>query len=335
MDDKVSNINIHLVEERKSKRMSNVIFDFFGWIPQIFQKWAESNIEQIRKNDWKPKTIEPLVILEKDSQTQLELNLDKQMKAWKENNHWLNQPPEINVTVPKGSLCNLNLRVKVGLPPDAVFNIIIDPENKRVFKNIKEVISRKVLVDEDTRQVVEVEQAALWRFLWWSGTISVHVYVDQNRRDHTVKFKQGKSGFMKKFEGCWKIEPLFVDEQLCYPDKPETLAEYDVCTAGKGRVGSLLNLQQLIQPAIVPPPPISWYLRGITTKTTQMLINDLITEAARLRGGVSNTISEQDSELNYSNGKHSSTPDIVNIKERWCQRRRRMRKNRRLRVQTL
>jgi len=43
----------------------------------------------------------------------------------------------LQVTVPEDSLCNLNLRFKAGLPPDAVYNIIIDPENKRVFKNIK------------------------------------------------------------------------------------------------------------------------------------------------------------------------------------------------------
>ncbi|KAI3943962.1 hypothetical protein MKW92_023438 [Papaver armeniacum] len=30
----------------------------------------------------------------------------------------------------------------------------------------QEVISRKVLVDEGSRQVVEVEQAAMWKFLW-------------------------------------------------------------------------------------------------------------------------------------------------------------------------
>ena len=41
------------------------------------------------------------------------------------------------VSVPKGSLCNLNVKVNVGLPPDAVYNIVIDPDNKRVFKNIK------------------------------------------------------------------------------------------------------------------------------------------------------------------------------------------------------
>lgn len=35
--------------------------------------------------------------------------------------------------------------------------------------------------------MVEVDQAALWRFLWWSGTMSIHVLVDQNREDHSVR----------------------------------------------------------------------------------------------------------------------------------------------------
>jgi hypothetical protein len=49
------------------------------------------------------------------------------------------------------------------------------------------VLSRRVLLDEGHRQVVDVEQAAIWKFLWWSGTISVHVLVDQNRQDHSVR----------------------------------------------------------------------------------------------------------------------------------------------------
>ncbi|CAN6217339.1 unnamed protein product, partial [Urochloa humidicola] len=101
-----------------------------------------------------------------------EVSLDRQLQAWRNNPTWTDEPPEIKVTVPEGSLCNLNLRFKAGLPPDAVYNIIIDPENKQVFKNIKEVISRKVLLDEGVRQVVEVEQAAIWKFLWWSGILS-------------------------------------------------------------------------------------------------------------------------------------------------------------------
>ncbi|XP_026443806.1 uncharacterized protein LOC113343931 isoform X3 [Papaver somniferum] len=54
------------------------------------------------------------------------------------------------------------------------------------FKILKqEVISRNVLVDECSRQVVEVEQAAMWKFLWWSGIIAVHVMVGQNIDDHS------------------------------------------------------------------------------------------------------------------------------------------------------
>lgn len=51
----------------------------------------------------------------------------------------------------------------------------------------QEVLSRKVLVDEGHRQVVDLEQAAIWKFLWWSGTISINVLVDQNRNDHSVR----------------------------------------------------------------------------------------------------------------------------------------------------
>lgn len=43
----------------------------------------------------------------------------------------------LQVTIPKGSLSYLSLNVDVGLPPDAVYDIVTDPDNKRVFKNIK------------------------------------------------------------------------------------------------------------------------------------------------------------------------------------------------------
>ncbi|KAK3133112.1 hypothetical protein QOZ80_6AG0532460 [Eleusine coracana subsp. coracana] len=249
-----------------------------------------------------------------------EVSLDRQLQAWRNNPNWTDEPPEIKVTVPDGSLCNLNLRFKAGLPPDAVYNIIIDPENKRVFKNIKEVISRKVLLDERSRQIVEVEQAAIWKFLWWSGVLSVHVFVDQDRKNHTVKFKQGRTGFMRKFEGCWKIDPIFVDKEVC-PLDPCTLDEYDSCTDGRGRVGSAITLDQLIEPAILPPPPISWYLRGITSKTTEMLVNDLIAETARLRDMGNNAVGKQANEERCNANQSHTAKECGDIKDRWRQRR--------------
>lgn len=46
-------------------------------------------------------------------------------------------PPQVKVTEPSGSFCRIESRFSVSLPPDDVFDIIIDPNNRRVFKNVK------------------------------------------------------------------------------------------------------------------------------------------------------------------------------------------------------
>nr|AQA29578.1 reverse transcriptase [Zea mays] len=48
------------------------------------------------------------------------------------------------LTVLEGSFCNLNLRFKGGLPPEAVYNIIIDPKNKRVFMISNDTYTKKL-----------------------------------------------------------------------------------------------------------------------------------------------------------------------------------------------
>lgn len=143
-----------------------------------------------------------------------------------------------------------------------------------------------------------------------------------------IRFKQGKIGFMKRFEGCWRVEPLFVDEEICSAQRPRTLSEYESCSGAKGRVGSLVTLEQLVQPAIVPPPPISWYLRGITARTTEMLVTDLLAEADRLR-----SLSEGSDSAEEANGPGCAIVDSLParddsevIKERWRRRRQARRK---------
>ncbi|KAK8480723.1 hypothetical protein V6N13_090393 [Hibiscus sabdariffa] len=212
----------------------------FVQLPNKLQNHLKSQLNRVAKDNGGLESESSSLGEQKGSFGGSTIDLEKQLQAWRENPSWVNQSPEIKVSVPKGSLCNLKAKLDVGLPPDAVYDIITDPDSKRIFKNIKEVISRKVLVDEGQRQLVEVEQAALWRFLWWSGTISVRLLVDQNRGDHSMKFEQVNTGFMKKFEGQWRIEPVFVDEEACYPFKPKTLAEYCSCSGGRGRVGSKL-----------------------------------------------------------------------------------------------
>ncbi|PPD95304.1 hypothetical protein GOBAR_DD07679 [Gossypium barbadense] len=274
----------------KSKLLDQAFSAFFVQLPNKLQNHLKSQFKGLAKDNDGFESANSFLEKEKGSFAGLRIDLEKQLQAWRENPSWVNQPPEIKVSVPKGSLCNLKAKLDVGLPPDAVYDILTDPDSKRIFKNIKEVISRKVLVDEGQRQVVELEQAALWRFLWWSGTISVRVLVDQNREDHS----------------------------------------YCSCSEGKGRIGSKVSLDQLVQPAIVPPPPISWYLRGITAKTTEMLIHDLVAEADRLTGGrrSDSKTSSKEFRLSKELNEYDPVKQIFNIKQRWSLHRRNAKQHR-------
>ncbi|CAN7059483.1 unnamed protein product [Brassica oleracea var. botrytis] len=249
-----------------------------------------------------------------------EEKLEKQLQAWRNNPSWIDQPPKVQVKTQNGSFCHLNVEVNVGLPPETVYNIFTHPDNKRYFKNIKECISRKVLMEEGPMQTVEVKQAAAWKFLWWAGTFPVHLIVQENRKNLTSKYKQEKTMFMKVFEGCWRVEPLFIDEHLCDRMKPKTLQDYDSCSNGRGRIGSKVTMDQMFQPsAILTPPPLSWYIRGITIKTTESMIDDLLAEAARLRGGGGGG---HDDDGQGENGAVLEKSKDEHIKERWRSRRR-------------
>ncbi|KAL0698950.1 hypothetical protein Bca4012_055072 [Brassica carinata] len=249
-----------------------------------------------------------------------EEKLEKQLQAWRNNPSWIDQPPKVQVKTQNGSFCHLNVEVNVGLPPESVYNIFTHPDNKRYFKNIKESISRKVLMEEGPMQTVEVKQAAAWTFLWWAGTFPVHLIVQENRKNLTSKYKQEKTMFMKVFEGCWRVEPLFIDEHLCDRMKPKTLQDYDSCSNGRGRIGSKVTMDQMFQPsAILTPPPLSWYIRGITIKTTESMIEDLLAEAARIRGGGGGA---QDDNDEGENGVVLEKSKDEHIKERWRSRRR-------------
>lgn len=89
-----------------------------------------------------------------------------------------------------------------------------------------------------------------------------------------------------------------------------------------------MSLEQIIQPTLVPPPPISWYLRGITTKTTEMIVNDLIAEAARIRGDFS-TAGPKGSETSQNFDDEHQNDKSCDIKERWAQHRRNAKKHHR------
>lgn len=313
---------IYNVRKRHHK-MIDPAFKFLTQTPQKLQEFFKSHLRRFKKREEGKDFQLPILRKGQKSSTNWKATLEKQLQLWRENPHWGDaQTPEINVSVPKGSLCNVRVKLDVGLPPDALYNIVTDPNSPRVFKNIEEVRSRKVLVDEGSRQVIELEQAATWRFLLWSGSISIQVLIDQNREDHSMKFQQIRPGIMKRFEGYWRLEPIYVDEKICMPFKPKTLSDYEMCTGGEGRIGSRLILEQLLQPTIMPPPPLSWYLRGITTQTTETLINYLFEEVDRVKGVSQVQDSSQGPKPDKEISSGMSTDEIYDIKRRWALRRR-------------
>lgn len=83
---------------------------------------------------------------------------------------------------------------------------------------------------------------------------------------------------MKVFEGSWKMEPLYVDqERLCKSrSRISSEDEYKKCSGGKGRIGSKVTMEHIFQPSsLLNVSPISWFIRGIAVKVTKTLIQDL------------------------------------------------------------
>jgi len=52
----------------------------------------------------------------------------------------LYKPPLLEVTQSQGSFCAIRTRFAAALLPDAIFDLLTDPNNHRVFKNIKVLI---------------------------------------------------------------------------------------------------------------------------------------------------------------------------------------------------
>ncbi|KAL2612866.1 hypothetical protein R1flu_024558 [Riccia fluitans] len=168
---------------------------------------------------------------------------------------------------------------RVCLPPDDVYDIITDPNNRRVFKNVKEVTYRKVLEDDGDRQLVEVEQLGRWKFLVFSGTFACRVFVEQSRTEFSMHYHLARQGMMKKFQGSWKIEPKYDNES---GSSSSENGENSDSENSKKLIGSWVNLQQIVQPALIPPWPLSNYVRGISAQILKDVCADLQQEAMRL-----------------------------------------------------
>ena len=94
-------------------------------------------------------------------------------------------------------------------------------------------------------------------------------------------------------------------------------------------VGKCCLLQwQVVQPAVVPPPPFKGYVRGITTKTTEMLLYDLQAEGKRLRDNLLDYSGDQPEPVKEATDKEDMFNDHLKHCRKSSVNRRKPRKSR-------
>ncbi|XP_010477663.1 PREDICTED: uncharacterized protein LOC104756732 isoform X1 [Camelina sativa] len=257
---------------------------FVGWINQNIQ-------EPLKAESKKSENVESNSVSEEDSSNKREFYYDKaeakkQGKLWRDaqkKKPWYDAPGKVKVTTKKG-LCHMHIELTVGLPPEGVYDLFANPNNFPFFRIDNETgrellqnKSRKVLMKDGPRQVVQLEKALTYDFLWWYRAFPFTLIADENQKEFTAKYKKEKMMFMKVFEGSWKIEPLYVDsERLCKEREPKSREEYKRCSGGQGKVASKVTMDQYFQPySFLNLPPSSWYIRRITIKTTKRLLKQI------------------------------------------------------------
>ncbi|CAH8387734.1 unnamed protein product [Eruca vesicaria subsp. sativa] len=216
----------------------------------------------------------------------------KQDELWREaekKHPWHNASPKIKVTHENG-FYHMNIELTLGQDPDSVYFFLTDPQSgpfqdlhKR--RRLMENKSRKVLFENGPRQITRVEKSVACKVFGVYIPISMHLILDENRKDLMTQYKKERVRFMKEFKGNYKVEPVFVDkERLCKKKIPMTREEYKKCSGGKGKIASKLTIDQFYKP--YPPfnlPPLSWLIRGLTIKTSKVLLALLQDTTTRFR----------------------------------------------------
>ena len=191
---------------------------------------------------------------------------------------------------------SIKLIARVPLPPEEVFEILTDPENHKYFRSVKGNKRRKVIFDDGHgRRKVEVDQIGRWRFGLFRGSFSIKLVVATDKRHRTIGFElapKARGGFMKDFNGNWKVLPYSkdaVNEMEPALDKhwsplhavQKTFHQLEETLTGKHPNSSLVMLRQSVAPALIPPAPLDKIIKKITAAQVRTIMEDLLIEANR------------------------------------------------------
>mmetsp|Transcript_2675 Transcript_2675/g.7945 ORF Transcript_2675/g.7945 Transcript_2675/m.7945 type:complete len:317 (-) Transcript_2675:355-1305(-) len=167
----------------------------------------------------------------------------------------------VQVLQEEGFLCHVTVNCRLDVPPRTAFEVISDPDNARVFRSIEECTYRKVLHENRGRKRVAVEHRSGWRFLWHKGHFDTKLLVEQDDDAMVMAFRLAERGFMRNFEGFWRMEPM--------PGDPQA---------------TLAVLHQNVLP-IVSAPGLNWVLSKICKAQVEAMLHDVRTEVDRIKTG--------------------------------------------------
>mmetsp|Transcript_2997 Transcript_2997/g.5291 ORF Transcript_2997/g.5291 Transcript_2997/m.5291 type:complete len:178 (+) Transcript_2997:2-535(+) len=148
----------------------------------------------------------------------------------------------------------------INMSSAAVYFVLTNPENYKVFRNERSPSKRTVLFDDGIHQRVEIMSAGHWKFLRFSGSFPVHLLVEQNSTTKKVAFRLLSQNFMQVFEGSWSVQPLNANS-------------------------SIVSLEQRIRLSFMPPRPLDLLFYRIVGRVASNVLRDLQAEAENIRLG--------------------------------------------------
>ncbi|CAI5981954.1 unnamed protein product [Closterium sp. NIES-65] len=146
-----------------------------------------------------------------------------QLATWFEDPDFVDEVPSMDV-VPgdKGVGLILDGDAIVALPPDAVFSMLCNAHNRRVYRNVKAAKNERVVSDCNGVKVCEMDFTLTFRLPPFTGTFDSHLLFVYDRPKRRVTFTQTRPGFMRKFEGYWQVESLLVPSSAPLSSSPSS-----------------------------------------------------------------------------------------------------------------
>eukprot|EP01023_Acetabularia_acetabulum_P011794 TRINITY_DN15494_c0_g3_i1.p1 TRINITY_DN15494_c0_g3~~TRINITY_DN15494_c0_g3_i1.p1 ORF type:complete len:287 (+),score=43.13 TRINITY_DN15494_c0_g3_i1:103-963(+) len=182
----------------------------------------------------------------------------------------------LKVSNAAGYLCHISLDALLPCDPQLVYDVFRNPDNSKIFRDIKEQQGRKVLFeDPEGLRIVEVKQLAelkILKFLNFTFTTLLRVTEDERDADEIkLSFEMVSSDIMSRFCGGWSLKKE-------YPAKDNS------------KVWARCKLQQDVSPKGVPPwlkhvPVLGGLLRGTSAGAIRRVMQDLLQVIKRVNEG--------------------------------------------------